>query len=703
MMISPEAQKERTIDTLNRIVLKGAQLRPLVLAIEDLHWMDASSNEAVAQILDNIPAEKVLVVLTYRPQFTPGWATKSYHCPIMLSRLSDRECLAIARHLLQSDTIDKEVSEMVVEKTEGVPFFVEELIRSLITLGIIQKKEGHYRLNLDKNGLHIPSTIQDIIMSRVDALPESAREILKTGSAIEREFSYALIKKVTGLPSEELAAGFSLLRQAELIYQRGLIPEATYIFKHSLTMEALYSSILTHQKQQLHQRIGQALEEIYANSTDEQSALLTRHFMEAGDYTRAAKYAKVAARRAHKSNSYESAITFTKTLVTAIGQMPAMEYAETALIDARTALARYCMSLNRHTEAKQAVDPIVDQAIALDYKKRLPVIFVAIGSHCHFLEDHDQALAYLNKAIEIAQQTSDWWSLWHGNYHLAVNYWLTADFESSSKCFQTCLDLSRMGQILTAMVFIKGTISTNVLISQGRISSAYALSEEALQTAEKCADVHTRGMAYSAHGVVCFFMGDFERALRFVSEAIDLCHKSGHAIWKGQSEQFLGNIYYFDRKYVEAQKYFINSVSTYEKNDIWPSWKIIGRLSLQMAIAADSGVIDPSFSPTEYRQKNKLPIIEGLVNSIIARILIMSDPSRLPEAEQLLIDAIAADERNGTRWYLAQDYAVLAELYRKKEDTPSAKLYFNHAIEIMRECGADGWVSRYEQELAALC
>jgi tetratricopeptide (TPR) repeat protein len=699
VMISPEAQKERIIDTLNRILLKGAQLRPLVLAIEDLHWMDASSTEAVAQILDNIPAEKVLVMLTYRPQFTPGWATRSYHCPIVLSRLSDRECLSIACHVLQSDQIEEKIRELLVEKTEGVPFFVEEFVRSLVSLGIIAKKEGRYQLTLDTKGVRIPSTIHDIIMSRIDVLPETARQILRTGSAIEREFSYRLIQRATAMPEEALQAGLSLLKKAELIYQRGAIPEAAYVFKHALTMEALYGSILTDRKQALHQRIGEAIEEIHAATTNEHCAALTRHFIESGDHAKAAQYAALAAKRAQQASAYSDAIEYARKSISALEQLSGSETVQRRLIDARTLLGSYFVALNRHTEAKDAVDPIVDQALALDYRKRLPAICVVLGSYWHFRERFDSASDYLHKAIEAAQQTSDWFNFWRGNYFLAANYFLTGEIESGLRCFQICLAVSERTKNLPGTSFAKGTMSASCLLSQGRISSAYKLSGEALQAAEACADVHTKGMAYSAHGGVCFCKGDFEIAFRFLPASIELCRKSGHAFWKGYAEYWLASTYYYSRKYKEAQIHFRAALATFKDADVWPSMRILLHLNLQMAIAADGGVTDRWLLSAQYRQKNKAKVNEGMLYAIVAQILVISDPARMAEAETLLMSAIDADERNGTRWSLAQDYAGLGELYRQKGDRPGALKHLNRSIEIMEECGADGWVERYRSTL----
>ena len=299
-MMGPEAKRERINDTLSRMVIKAARLRPMVLAIEDLHWIDASSEEAVGYLLEHIPAEQVLLVFTCRPQFAPNWGVKSYCHHLIVSRLSDRESVAIASHLLQTDRIENEIAALVLEKTEGVPFFIEEFVKSLRDLGIIEMQEGRCRLTA-KAALHLPSSIQDIITARVDALPESAKQVLKTAAVIEREFGYELIKRVTGYKEDELAAGLSVLKDAELIYQRGIFPETTYIFKHALTMEVVYASLLSSQKQELHRKVGNAIELLQKDTIEEHSSTLARHFAEGCLFEETTKYAKAAARRAQRT------------------------------------------------------------------------------------------------------------------------------------------------------------------------------------------------------------------------------------------------------------------------------------------------------------------------------------------------------------------------------------------------------------------
>ena len=244
IMMSPEARKDRISGALKQILLKGAALRPLVLAIEDLYWVDNSSAEVFKDLLDDIGGAAVFLIFTYRPTFVHTWGAKSYHSQITLNRLSNRESLAMAASILGTGNLHSDLEELILEKTEGVPFYIEEFIRTLKDLKIIEKRDGQYGIVKDVQDIAIPSSIHDVIMARVDALPQGAKEVLQAGSAVEREFSYDMVHRVTGIPERELLSHLSVLKEAELLFERGIYPDTSFIFKHALTRDVVYDSLL---------------------------------------------------------------------------------------------------------------------------------------------------------------------------------------------------------------------------------------------------------------------------------------------------------------------------------------------------------------------------------------------------------------------------------------------------------------------------
>ncbi len=313
--LSPEAKKDRMMEAIKRITLKGSEIRPVILAYEDLHWIDKSSEDHLKHLLESIPGARVLMIFTYRPEFVHTWGGKSFHSQITLNRLSNREGLMMISHLLGTEEIDSHLEELILEKTEGVPFFIEEFIRSLRDLKIIERKGNKYYLAKDTQDVTIPSTIHDVIMARVDTLPEAAKVVLQTGSVAGREFSHDLIRRVTGLPEQELLTHLSVLKDSELLYERGIYPESTYIFKHALTQDATYQSLLKSTRQKYHRKIAEVLEKNFPDTVETQPELLADHYTEAGVNEQAVGYWHQAGKRATQRSAHFEAINhLTKAL-----------------------------------------------------------------------------------------------------------------------------------------------------------------------------------------------------------------------------------------------------------------------------------------------------------------------------------------------------------------------------------------------------
>ena len=341
LQMSPEAKREKMIEALKRIILKGAEIRPLIIALEDLHWLDTSSEEALKIILESLPGSRTLAIFTGRPEFVPPWGGRTYHQQLMLQRLSNREALEMAAHLLGVGKLEKSLEELLLEKTEGIPFFLEEFFKSLRDLKLIERRGAIFGLSRDILEMSVPTTIQEVILARVDSLPPEAKEVLQTGSVIEREFGFPLLKRVMNFQEQELVSLLNRLKDSELIYERGIAPDSTFIFRHSLTREVVYDSILTDRKKGLHQAVGQALEMLQRERLDNYYGLLSEHFIKGENYLKGAEHSKKAARKAEKAASLDSAISYAEKRVSCLERLPQSDELEKQLIDARTTLGLY--------------------------------------------------------------------------------------------------------------------------------------------------------------------------------------------------------------------------------------------------------------------------------------------------------------------------------------------------------------------------
>ena len=476
-------------------------------------------------------------------------------------------------HILGTEKTERSLEELIFAKTEGVPFFIEQLIKSLKDLGMIEKKENAFRLAKDIQHLNIPSTIQDIIMARVDSLPERAKEVLQTGSVIEREFSYPLINRVTGFPEKELLSHLSTLKDSELLYERGVHPESHYIFKHALTRDVVYDTILTRKKKKLHEVTGNAIEELYKNNLSEHYEVLAEHYFLGEIYAKAGEYSKLASRKAEKAASLNDAMAHTRKRITALERLPQTEDVQRKIIDARTTLGLYGIQMNYHDEAQKAIDPIIDLAVKLDYRRRLCQIYTVLGANYLFVEnDCLKALKVLEEALKIAEEVKDAVTAIFASYWFGVALSMNCEFEKSAQYIQKALDINVAFNILWGIAAIKSDMSYFNYYFAGKIDLAYQTSREAVRIAEESGDILAKAFSYPFHGISCYGKGFLEDAEKHLLKALEITEKANHHLRKWGAHFFLGLTYFDMGDFPKSKEHFEKGNQIYEDIRLWPSY-----------------------------------------------------------------------------------------------------------------------------------
>jgi class 3 adenylate cyclase/tetratricopeptide (TPR) repeat protein len=701
--LRPEARKDRIIKAIIRITIKASQIRPLIVATEDLHWIDSSSEDYFKELLDSISGAKVFLIFTYRPEFVHTWGAKSYHSQVTLNRIANRESLSMVSHLLGTEEIDRQLEELILEKTEGVPFYIEEFIKSLKDLKIIERIKTAYHLAKDLQAVAIPSTIQDVIMARVDSLSNGAKELLQLGSVIEREFSYELINKVSELSEKELLSLLSMLKDAEVVFERGIYPESTYIFKHALTQEVVYDSILTRKKRQLHKEIGNAIEELHKDNIEEHYGILSEHFVNGENFEKGAEYCRLAAKKAEKAASFPEAIAYGKKRIVCLEKLSQTEDIKKKIIDARVLLGLYYNQLNHDVEAKKAVDPIVDLAIDLDYKRRVSQIYTLLGVYnMHHKEDIDKTFKYLENALKIADGINDNLSYFMAHYWLGVAGYYNCEFDKSLLHFEEALEINRATNTLWGEAISKGHIGFMVYDWQGKIDLGYQTCAEALRMAEESGDIISKAVVYTCYGFSCYCKGFFIEAEKHLLKAIDFCDRINLTIWNAIAHWFLGDTYFDIDEYKKPQEHHEKAISLLESSQILSSAITLNELAIIRSKLRNQEEYNDLSSL--YSNKNKIlkKNWASWMYRYMTDILLGINGQFYSEAQDFIKKAIYEDEKYGMMWFLAKDYALYAKLFKRKDDLPKAKINLSKAIEISKECGADGWVEKYEKELVSL-
>lgn len=700
--MTSEEKKIRIIEALKRIVIKGAVNRPLIIAIEDLHWIDMSSEELIKYLLDIIPGVSVFLLLTYRLGFKPSWEIKSYHQHITLNRLSNRASLKFVSYLLGKKKFNKNLENLILSKTEGVPLFIEEFIKSIKALQNIEIEDNRQQHIKDIMDIKTPSTINEVVMARVDILPEGAKEVLQVSSVVEREFDYKIIKKVIGFSEKELLSHLSILIKSEIIYERGIFPNSAYIFTHALIREVVYDSLISKKRKNLHEKIGNAIEELKKANLKDYYGLLAEHFFKSHNYKKASEYSKLAARKSAKAASFRDAIEYTKKGVLSLERLPQTEDIQKKLIDFRTAIAAYAVSLGSVLEAKEAVSPIFDLAINVGYEKKLPNIYIAFGLYYLWIEeDYHKGLHYLNDVLRISEKLEDFVSLWQANYNLGWHLSWNCEFKKAFECFNTCIGLSELANNPIGTSTAKSTLAAHSLVFHGKIDLAYQISRESLEIAKKTDSILSKGYSYSSYGTACYFKGFFEEANTYLSDGRSLCGRANQLAWETVSLMFLGLLHTDMGKYQIAQDYYEKAILILESNKLTPSWKSNLKSSLIRSKVLSNDVEIGLLELFANFENIKLKVCKGWTASIIGEVLLNTNIDS-SEAEIWIKKAIEAHKSNDMYWFLAKDYTIYAELFKRKRDLQKTRENLSKAIEIFRECGADGWVENYEKELVEL-
>ena len=287
--LTPQKRKEKTLQAQLNQVEGLAARQPLLMLFEDIHWSDPTTRESLDLLIDRVPTLRVLMVLTFRPEFTPLWIGRPHVAMLTLSRLPPRSRTEMIDHLTGGRKLPKEVAEQIVERTDGVPLFIEELTKTVLESGIVTEVGDHYAVTGPVAPLAIPTSLHASLLARLDRLAPT-REIAQIGAALGREFSHHLISAVASMPQQRLDDALEQLVGAELIFRRGTPPDATYTFKHALVQDAAYSTLLRSRRQQLHGRIAVVLEGQFPEIVGGQPDMLAHHCAQAGLTEKAVGY-----------------------------------------------------------------------------------------------------------------------------------------------------------------------------------------------------------------------------------------------------------------------------------------------------------------------------------------------------------------------------------------------------------------------------
>ncbi|MGD8983291.1 MAG: adenylate/guanylate cyclase domain-containing protein [Desulfobacteraceae bacterium] len=710
--LSPEAKKDRIMEAFKRITLKGSEIRPLILAYEDLHWVDKSSEDVLKYLLESIPGARVLMVFTYRPEFVHTWGGKSYHSQVNLNRLSNRESLAMVSYLLGTEEIDKDLEALILEKTEGVPFFIEEFVKSLRNLKLIERKDNKYHLAKKIQDLAIPTTIYDVIMARVDSLPEEAKEVLQRGSVIEREFSYKLIKRVVGLSNQELLSCLSVLKDSELLYERGIYPESTFIFKHALTREVVYDSILTRRKKRLHDEIGAAIEEIYADRLEEFYEMLAYHYSKSEALEKAYQYLKLSGNKSTRNYSNWEAFRFYKEAIEVLSKMPQTEENKKEQIKIRLLITAPMFSLGYPEDSLEILQKGERLSKELGDEKSF-VLFLSLIGHCYGFKGEDLLLAikYSENSFKEAEKLGDIELMASIGPELCTLYFWRGECSKINNVASKVLALldktQRQAESFGRPYNVYSMLHAHYALSMGMLGNfeeAKVLFEKGLDFALRINDLTVLAWLESHYGTMQNIKGDAKSAIEHFQNSIRYSEKAQFTLITGVPWIKLGESYGLLGEFENAQELIEKGLSI--QREAGQDFDLGHFYGLSSMVYLQSGDLTNAQHHAEKALEISQDIhqkwTEGFAWMLLGRVFGKAGKLRFGKAKECILEGIKILSELKLKPFYAQGYQFLGVLYADMGQQDKALDNLKKADEMFREMGMDYWLEKTQEVLDRL-
>jgi class 3 adenylate cyclase/tetratricopeptide (TPR) repeat protein len=527
LALTPPRQKALTIAALVDHVAGLSHSQPVLCLVEDAHWCDPTTLQVFEQLVHRVPELPVLVLLTSRPEFAAPW-TASHATVLTLTRLSRAHVTTMVGGLTAGKALPPEVLAHILDKTDGVPLFVEELTMALLESSLLQEVDGGYALRAPLPPLAIPATLQDSLMARLDRLAP-VKEVAQLGAALGREFAYEVLAAVTPKSEPALSEALDQLVEAGLLFRLGQPPAAHYRFKHALVQDAAYMSLLKSTRQQLHLQIATVLEARFPAIAQAEPELMARHYQEAGLPGRAIPYWQRAGERAVARPAYREAVGSFEQALEALSHLPETRATREQAVDLRLALRSALRPLGEFGRILVLLREAEALAEALDDRRRLGQIARFLTNHFRLMGAYDQAIAAGQRALALATAGDDGVAHALANQELGYVYRSQGDYRRAIDCFgQTVAALDgpwsreRFGQLFLPTVISRAHLA-ECHAELGTFPEGGAIAQEGLRIAEAVDHPASLMAAWWGLGQLSLRQGDLPRALPRLERAIGLC------------------------------------------------------------------------------------------------------------------------------------------------------------------------------------
>jgi class 3 adenylate cyclase/tetratricopeptide (TPR) repeat protein len=704
--LDAEERRQRTVHGIKALWCREAREQPLLLIVEDLHWLDSETQSVLDDLIGILESARMLLVVNYRPEYRHAWASNPYYAEIRVDALATKSAEQILTALLGADSALDDLKGLLIDRTAGNPFFLEESVRILLETKQLVGEPGAYRIAQPVSTIQIPASVHAVLAARIDRLTAGEKRLLQAAAVIGTDVPFALLREIVELPEPDLLQQLTTLVRGDLLYEARLFPEPEYVFKHVLTHDVTYGTLLQQRRRELHARVVEAIERLHGDRLAEHVERLADHAARGELWEKASRYLSGAAIKASTRSAYAEAQTLFDEALRALGRLPETREVKLQAIDirldSRAALApvgHYARILESMYEAEAVAREVGD-------RRRLGLVLADIGARLRNIGDHGRATEASQQALDIATELGDAGLQIEAKYRLAQTQFALGDLVQAGTLFlETAKTLSEENASKRASLprffpaWPRAWVGL-VFAHLGRFPEALAHAEESMRIAESAGHPHTVIEAHGALGGVGLERGDLPGALRAFENAMALLQRRN--IGDPNILSGLGYVYALSDRVGDGLSLLEASVGG-EASISAMGLGLAVRLSRLAEACLIAGRTEEAAgrarSALDLARKHKERANEALALRTLGEIGARSDPFEAEATRQHYEASLALARQIGMRPLVAHVHWGLGQLYKRTGDREQATEQTEIAATMYRELGMSGWLERLDQTL----
>jgi class 3 adenylate cyclase/tetratricopeptide (TPR) repeat protein len=708
LQLDPPQKRQLTLDALKRILLEESRVQPLLLIFEDLHWIDSATQALLDSLIESVPTARLLLLVNYRTEYHHTWANKTYYIQLRLDPFLPESADILLQNLIGKDPELDSLKQHLIERTEGNPFFLEESIRMLVEDRVLTGEPSAYRLAKDLPAIQVPGSVHAVLAARIDRLPPDEKGLLQTAAVVGTEVPFSLLSVVADLPEEVLLRGLTGLQAAEFLYETRLFPDQEYTFKHALTRDVAYESLLKERRKVLHARIVKALEQIYRNHLTDQVQQLAYHALRGQEWEKAAAYFHQAGNRASARSAYREALVCFEQALFALRHLPESRDNLVKAIDMRFDLRNVLHPLGDHGGILAHLRTAEAYAKSLGDERRLAWISLYMSNYFWWTGDQDQAVESGQRALTINESLNDITIQVQSNFRLGNAHLALGDYGRAQEFLMrnvTSLEgeqiRERFGLAGLASV-ISRTMLVWALAERGDFTEGITRGQEGVRIAEAADHPFSLVMAYFGVGFLSLRKGKLDEAIPVLERGLEICRNRDIPVFFAWMASTLGYALALSGRVAKALPLLEQAVEQVASlkimfcHSLWTAWLSEAYLlaeSIEEAFVFAKQALQLSHN---HRERGN----EAWVHRLLGEINSLNNLSEVEKTEANYHQALTIAEELGMRPLQAQCHIGLGSLHSRTGLPEQAVTELSKAIELCNDMGMVFWLARAEAALA---